>query len=671
MKKIFCSLAIASLLAVNASFAQKPLTENDFYQLRTLPLPEDAILEVGGMTILPDGRMAVATRRGEIWMIENPYQKDGTQPYYKRFAQGLHEPLGLTYRNGSFYTSNRGELTKITDEDGDGRADVYEAVTSLPIVGNYHEYSYGPVFDADGNMLVTLNVGWVGYGASLTKWRGWLVKISPEGKIEPISAGLRSPSSYLINSSGDLFYSENQGDWVASGKVSQLKKGSFNGHGESLKWTSDPASPLKLTEDQLPDTGEPVATAGEKIPHYQYPACWFPHVLMGISTAGMVEDVNGYLGPHFKGQYFVGDQGHSKVMRMQLEKVNGEYQGACFPFREGWASGLLRLEWGLDGSLVGGMTSRGWSSTGKAPYAIQRLVWSGKTPFEMQEIHSKPDGFEIVFTKPVDKETAANPANYKVASFTYKYHHQYGSPIINTEESGIKGIVVSADGRKARLVLDGSFRKHYIYEIKPEGVKSADQESVLHPVGYYTLNAVAPGDQVAASQFTPFKATAAPMNHEHGAMQASTGKTASTGKATTNSKKRVTEMPAEWAAPDQVLTIGTKPGLKFDVTELQVKAGSKVKLVFNNNDDMTHNCVIVAPGSVDEVGQKAIGLGLKGPDMQYVPNSPKVLFHTNLLQPESSESLYFTAPTQPGTYTYVCTYPGHHTLMQGKLVVVK
>ena len=79
----------------------------------------------------------------------------------------MHEALGLTYKDGSFYSSNRGEQTKITDEDGDGRADRYEPVIQLPVTGNYHEYSYGPVFDKDGNMLVTLNVAWVGYGASL------------------------------------------------------------------------------------------------------------------------------------------------------------------------------------------------------------------------------------------------------------------------------------------------------------------------------------------------------------------------------------------------------------------------------------------------------------------------------------------------------------------------
>jgi azurin len=117
--------------------------------------------------------------------------------------------------------------------------------------------------------------------------------------------------------------------------------------------------------------------------------------------------------------------------------------------------------------------------------------------------------------------------------------------------------------------------------------------------------------------------------------------------------------------------LGTKPGLKFDVTEVQVKAGSRIKWVFNNNDDMLHNCVIVKPGMANPVGEAAIKLGLKGSDMQYVPKSANVIFHTNILQPETSESIYFIAPNEPGEYTYLCTFPGHHTLMQGKLKVTK
>ena len=86
---------------------------------------------------------------------------------------------------------------------------------------------------------------------------------------------------------------------------------------------------------------------------------------------------------------------------------------------------------------------------------------------------------------------------------------------------------------------------------------------------------------------------------------------------------------------------------------------------------MTHNLVIVEPGTADEVGNLAIKLGIKGSQVNYVPNNAKVLFHTSLIQPSSSETIYFVAPMKAGIYTYVCTYPGHHTVMQGTLKVVE
>ena len=110
---------------------------------------------------------------------------------------------------------------------------------------------------------------------------------------------------------------------------------------------------------------------------------------------------------------------------------------------------------------------------------------------------------------------------------------------------------------------------------------------------------------------------------------------------------------------------------KCSVGSVQVKAGSKVKLVFNNNDDMTHNVVLVEPGAAREVGDKAYNMGLKGSQLHYIPESTKVLYHTNLIQPGGSETIYFIAPTKPGTYTYLCTYPGHAMVMQGVMTVVK
>ena len=657
-KLIFCT---SFLLIAFSSSAQKNVvqSEKDFYSLKTIAIPDNVKLEVGGIAVMPDGRIAASTRRGEIWIIQNAY---GTgQPHFSRFASGLHEVLGLAYKDGAFYCTQRGELTKIEDKNGDGIADSYTPVTLFQLSGNYHEYAYGPVFDKNGDMFVTLNVAWVGYGDGLGKWHGWLIKVKPDGTQEPIATGLRSPAGFMVNSNNDVFYAENQGDWVGSGRVTHLEKGDFAGNAGGLNWTKEPASPLKLTKEDLKqvDNGQPMYEAAKKIKELKLPAVWFPHTIMGISTADIIEDqTNGTFGP-FAGQYFVADQGHSKIMRMSLEKVNGAYQGACYPFYEGFASGLVRLRWGLDGSIFGGMTSRGWASTGKAEYALQRLVWNGETPFEMKNIHALPDGFEVEFTLPVNAAKLKDPKNYTVKSFTYMYHHQYGSPIINNQSRKIVGIVPSADGRKVKLVLD-SLIPGYIHEIRVSNLESAEQKSLLHDFGYYTLNNIPEGNKTVLKENEKVSMQKG-MMHEMKEM----GKVKPVA-----SKKRQTIMPTDWIQPDKVLKLGTKPGLKYDVTNFEIKAGSKVRLIFNNNDDMTHNVVIVAPGSADEVATLSLKLGLKGSELNYVPVSSKVLFHTALLQPGTSESIYFVAPSTPGEYTFVCTFPGHASVMRGIIKVV-
>lgn len=497
MKKILYTIAF--LFFAFCASAQKvgSKSERDFYEIKTLPIPKEIYLEVGGIATMPDGRIAVSTRRGEIWIIENPYQTTNHQVHYKRFASGMHEVLGLAYRDGAFYCSQRGELTKITDTDRDGVADVYEPIYQFDISGNYHEYTYGPVFDKNGDMLVTLNLAWVGYGeGKLAKWRGWLVKIHPDGTLEPFAAGLRSPAGYSINEDGDIFYGENQGDWVGSGRVTHLAKGDFAGNPGGLKWAKEPNSPFRLTLEEIQDNGAPMYEAASKVKNLKLPAVWFPHAIMGISTSDILQDTTrGKFSP-FPGQYFVADQGQSKVMRMGLEKVNGVYQGFCINYREGFQSGILRERFGLDGSMFVGMTSRGWGSTGKDDFGLQRLLWNGQMPFEIQNIQAKSDGFELSFTQAVDMNSVKNAASYALRSYTYKYQHQYGSPIIELKNLKISAIEVSVDKRKVRVVIDG-LRQYFIHEFKLEGIRNEAGEPLLHETAYYTLNQIPSGGKLA------------------------------------------------------------------------------------------------------------------------------------------------------------------------------
>lgn len=621
-----------------------------YFQLVDIPIPEEIVLEVGGLAVLPDGRPAVATRRGEVWLVDNAYGERPEAPAFTQFARGLHEPLGLLRHEGSLYTAQRGELTKMTDTDGDGRAENFETVYAWPLTGNYHEYSYGPLLMKNGNFFVSLNLGWFDRGESRAKWRGWALEITPKGEMTPMAVGFRSPAGIGILENGDIFYGENQGDWIGSGWMSHIEQGDFLGHPGGLNWTSEPEwTHFQLAYEDIPNTGAPMAEAATTIEPLKLPAIWFPHTILGISTSAIIEDnTDGGFGP-YAGQVFVGDQGHSKLMRVFLEKVDGEYQGATFPFYEGFASGILRTAWGKDHSMFVGQTSRGWDATGKAPYALQRLVWTGNLPFEMKEIHAMPDGFEIVFTLPADPVAAADPANYAVQGFTYQYHSTYGSPAIDIQALPVRHVEVSENGLKARLVVDG-LREGFIHEIRLGALPAQSGAPLLHDFAYYTLNAIPEGERLTVASAASSAAMAAA--------------------ATNASRKHVTQPPANWASgPDQALVIGTLPGLRFDEAQFEVKAGARVAFTFNNNDDMLHNLVITTPGGADPVAAAALNLGLRGQEMGYVPDAGEVLFFTSLLQPATTETIYFEAPTIPGDYPFVCTFPGHAATMRGILRV--
>ncbi|MEO6134138.1 MAG: plastocyanin/azurin family copper-binding protein [Ginsengibacter sp.] len=680
-----CLLSCAFVLSVMIASAQegankqnqnstsdkaKIQQENDVYRLVTVPIPQGLPLEVGGMAFLPNDALAVCTRHGEVWIISNPYMKDGLPPQYKLFAHGLHESLGLTFVKGDLYVAQRSELTRLRDLDGDGVADEYETIYSWPLSGNYHEYSYGPMMDKNGNMIIALNLGWTGREESLSKWHGWMLELTPGGKMIPFATGFRSPAGMTLNNDGDIFYVENQGGWMGSGFIANVEKGDFLGHPEGLRWADQPDSPVKLRIGDIPDTGEPEFEVAKRVPGLKTPSVWLPHTILGISSSAVLNyNGRGKMGP-FEGQMLIGDQGESKISRVFLEKVKGIYQGAAFPFRQGFSSGLIRMNWGSDGSMFVGMTSRGWGSTGPEPYGLQRLVYTGVTPFEIKAIRAQPDGFELEFTMPVNENSARNAASYDIHTFTYQYHHEYGSPTINVGPRNIKAISVSPDHLRVRLVLD-SLKLGYIHEIKAEGIRSADNFSLMHNYGFYTLNRIPDGEKLS---ITADNRVTVMMAHEHSKMLTSKEKNTNANQAAIKVKtqKHVTKQPADWKnGPDRTIVLGTKPGLKFDLESINVKPGTKIKLTFNNVDDMLHNFVLTDIQSGNMVGELALKLGINGQRMNFVPASPKVLFHTLLLQPGKSETIFFKAPDKPGSYDYICTFPGHYLMMRGKLNVEK
>jgi glucose/arabinose dehydrogenase len=486
----FCRYLLVVFLLATPAFAQgkKPKAdpEDEYYKLLRFELPPGQVLEVGAIEIMPDGKVAVGTRRGEIWMIDNAYADDPKEAKFSRFAHGLHEVLGLAQKDGWLYVVHRPDVTRIKDTNGDGKADVFEVVTDdWEINGDYHEYAFGSRFDRDGNIWITLCL--TGSFNSNSKFRGWAGKVTPDGHFVPVASGVRSPGGVGFDAEGNVFYTDNQGPWNGACGLKQIVVGGFCGHPDSFKWYKEKEAQYLGPAPLVPKTNSRIMTEAKRIPQFVPPSVLFPYGKMGQSASGLDCDLSGGKFGPFQKQLFVGDQTHSTVMRVSLEKVNGRYQGACYPFRQGFGSGNVPVRFGKDGSLFVGGTSRGWGSRGNKPFAVERLAWTGKVPFEVHDMKARPDGFELTFTKPVDPATASDVKSYMMKTFTYVYRADYGSPEVDQTTPTITKVQVGPDRKSVRLWVDG-LQEGHIHDLALAGVRSAEGQPLLHPQAYYTLN---------------------------------------------------------------------------------------------------------------------------------------------------------------------------------------
>ncbi|MBI5772653.1 MAG: hypothetical protein HZA89_02785 [Verrucomicrobia bacterium] len=452
--------------------AKRSFSSTENYRVETFPLPKEIELLVGGMDFLPNGDLAVCTWLGDVYIVEQ-----ATGPVnaakYRRFARGLMEPMGLVVKNGEIFVGSKSELTRLVDTDGNGEADLYESVNhGWGFSGHYNAFSYGPALDKNGNFVIA-NAGHSG------RWdvfgMGWAMRVSADGtKLEPICSGLREPNGIgTFGPEADVFVTENQGQWMAACKLNHVRPGAFFGHPSGL--------PMAKEEYGQHKTFTP-------------PAIWFPYKVARSST-GLVEIKDDRFGP-FKGQLLVGDFQNALVTRVMLEKVNGEWQGAMWPMLKGFLSGVNRLAFGPDGNLYVGGCQRTWAAVAPLEAALERVSFTGKIPFEVKEAHVLKDGFELIFTQPVDPASAADLDGFDVSQYTYHYHAKYGSPELDFDgkensASPVKVVkaTVSPDKMKLTLQLEG-WRAGYVTVVRCLDVKNEQGRPLKNDTFYYTLNQI-------------------------------------------------------------------------------------------------------------------------------------------------------------------------------------
>jgi hypothetical protein len=413
------------------------------YVVDTLTLPDNnpwhSWMRIGGFDFFADGRAAVCTWNGDVWIVSG-IDASLEKLSWRRYATGLFQPLGLKIVEDRIYVLGRDQITRLHDLNGDGEADFYECFNNqCGVTPNFHEFALDLQADPEGNFYFAKGAPLLGTQEwdPISSHSGCMLKVSKDGsKLEVIATGLRAPNGSGMGPHGELTCSDNEGIWTPACRLNWIRKGDFLG-----------AVGMHHTAVTPKD--------------YDKPVFWIPHGIDN-SSGGQAWVTSDSWGP-LKGHLLHLSYGTCALFLVLLDKVGENVQGGAVRLPLTFATGIMRARFHpLDGQLyVAGL--KGWQTSAARDGALQRVRYTGKPARTLQGLHVGAKGVDLTFTDPLDPEAAVNLENYSVQIWNYAWTKNYGSPEFSVAEPTRKGhdslpvvsAKLSADQRTVSLEVLG------------------------------------------------------------------------------------------------------------------------------------------------------------------------------------------------------------------------
>lgn len=415
------------------------------YVVDTIGLPEanpwGCRIKPGGMDFFKDGRLALCTFSGDIWIVSGLDHTLG-HVTWKRFAAGLYETLGLKVVDDQIYVLGRDQITLLHDLKGSGEADFYENFNNDQIAADsYHAFVFDLQTDSHGDFFYSIDGNLIDPTVRL---HGIIMKVSRHGdKSEVYARGLRASNGTGMGPNDELVCSDNQGHWTPVDRINLVRKGGFEGY------RGDP---------RLVNAGDAERLGFPS--QYDPPICWIPYSLEN-SAGGEAWATSTKWGP-LDGQMLQTSYGKSILMEVVWEMTDGVPQGGVVRLPLHFESGIMRARFSpTDGQLyVCGL--KGWQTNARHQGCLQRVRYTGQPANLPISLHIKHDGIELTFSGKLDPATANDGDSYDIEQWNYRYSATYGSPelkVSNPSAQGhdvvsIKSATLQPDGKTVFLRID-------------------------------------------------------------------------------------------------------------------------------------------------------------------------------------------------------------------------
>lgn len=418
--------------------------QDSAYAVDTISVPDaspwNTWFRTSAIDFFPDGRLAVATVGGDVWIVSG-VDNDLMNLKWKRFAGGMYEPFGIKVVDDKIYVTCKDRLTRLHDLNNDGEADFYESFSADTDVSTFfHAFNFDLQTDTKGNFYYAKSGQYTDY-----KLAGAIVKVSPDGKTRSIvCTGLRTPNGMGILPDDRLTVSDNQGTWMPASKVNLVKQDGFYGYVQNRAggaWAPD-GGKINIKKVVVPKT-------------FDQPLIWMPQEVDN-SSGGQVFVSDSRWGP-LANRLLHTSFGQGNLFSLMIQEVDGIEQAALVKFPHDFGTGIMRGRVNpVDGQLyVTGLN--GWNDNGRAGLAdngIYRVRYTGKPIRMIKDCQVESNGLRIRFSFPLDSASATRATSFEVTQWNYKWTAAYGSDSYHPETGTVGKQTVAV--AKAELSDDGT-----------------------------------------------------------------------------------------------------------------------------------------------------------------------------------------------------------------------